>query len=304
MIGMHQLKTMYGTSLINDPAQIADPETYLWFKTKDGTVFGIKRARLSESEQKLLHFCFASFSPDALNQTKKQRFWADLLFNNLHPEKCPLTRAYLLYIQLAQFSDRHRNLESAFHSYFDRIYLTTLWKNSKQGIILLKSAPEEPLDELINLISSDFYCNLHLLCMPVDDLSTVHTTYKKNFALFNKSCLLFPERHVVASAHLLAVLAAEALHEQKNSTITQQVKRLRDVPPELLHSVTSYFQHNFNLSKAADELFLHRNTLTYRLDRVYQLTGLDPKHFEDAVILSLLIDLYRYDQWKRSENPD
>ncbi|GAY78044.1 hypothetical protein NBRC111894_3598 [Sporolactobacillus inulinus] len=36
----------------------------------------------------------------------------------------------------------------------------------------------------------------------------------------------------------------------------------------------------------------------------YSVTGLDPKHFEDAVILSLLIDLYRYDQWKRSENPD
>ncbi len=46
-----------------------------------------------------------------------------------------------------------------------------------------------------------------------------------------------------------------------------------------------YAEHNMNLSEVANNCFWHRNTLDHRLDRIYDLTGLDPKNFYDLVKL-------------------
>ena len=52
-----------------------------------------------------------------------------------------------------------------------------------------------------------------------------------------------------------------------------------------------FFRNDLNLSNAARDLFLHRNTLVYRMDKIYRDTGLDIRHFQDAMVLKLLLDL-------------
>jgi regulator of polyketide synthase expression len=53
------------------------------------------------------------------------------------------------------------------------------------------------------------------------------------------------------------------------------------------------FRQNLNISKTAKELFMHRNTLIYRLDKLKRVTGLDVSCFDDAVILRLLLAMSR-----------
>lgn len=58
---------------------------------------------------------------------------------------------------------------------------------------------------------------------------------------------------------------------------------------ELLHAL---FSNQLNLSETARALYLHRNTLLYRLDKLKEKTGLDPREFSDAVFLQL-VQLFR-----------
>lgn len=53
--------------------------------------------------------------------------------------------------------------------------------------------------------------------------------------------------------------------------------------PRLLATVRAVVRHDGNLAVAASELCIHRNTLTYRLDRIQELTGRDPRRLLDAV---------------------
>lgn len=53
--------------------------------------------------------------------------------------------------------------------------------------------------------------------------------------------------------------------------------------PDLLATVRAVVRHDGNLAAAASELCIHRNTLTYRLDRIQELTGRDPRRLLDAV---------------------
>ncbi len=58
-----------------------------------------------------------------------------------------------------------------------------------------------------------------------------------------------------------------------------------------LMTVSPFFENNLNLSEAARKLYIHRNTLIYRLEKIQRVTGLDLRTFEDAVLLKIIIML-------------
>jgi carbohydrate diacid regulator len=60
-----------------------------------------------------------------------------------------------------------------------------------------------------------------------------------------------------------------------------------DHEPELLETLVAFFATDCSPSPAARRLAIHRNTLNYRLDKITSLTGLDPRHFDDAVQIRL-----------------
>ena len=62
-----------------------------------------------------------------------------------------------------------------------------------------------------------------------------------------------------------------------------------DHEPELVETVNAFFSLNCSPSLTASQLCVHRNTLNYRLEKVASLTGLDPRRFEDAVLIRLAL---------------
>ena len=71
---------------------------------------------------------------------------------------------------------------------------------------------------------------------------------------------------------------------------------------EMLQTIEMFFRKDLNLSDTARQLFIHRNTLVYRLDKVQRQTGLDLRHFDDAVTFKILYKLKRCGQEKPKEN--
>jgi carbohydrate diacid regulator len=62
-----------------------------------------------------------------------------------------------------------------------------------------------------------------------------------------------------------------------------------DQEPDLLATLTTFFDRDCCPSDTARALAIHRNTLSYRLDKVTSLTGLDPRHFDDAIQIRLAL---------------
>ena len=60
---------------------------------------------------------------------------------------------------------------------------------------------------------------------------------------------------------------------------------------ELLETVKMFFEKDLNLSDTARQLYIHRNTLTYRLDKIEKITGLDLRRFDDAVTFKMLLEM-------------
>jgi hypothetical protein len=71
----------------------------------------------------------------------------------------------------------------------------------------------------------------------------------------------------------------------KNRQLTQNVSRT-----EISTQIQALFAANLNLSQAAADVGVHRNTLSYQLGQASRALGLDPRKFDDAVKLSLAIN--------------
>jgi carbohydrate diacid regulator len=66
---------------------------------------------------------------------------------------------------------------------------------------------------------------------------------------------------------------------------------LKKLDEETLKTIQVVLECNLNMAEAARRLYIHRNTLMYRLDKVFSLTGLDLRNFKDAVKMEIYFTL-------------
>ena len=69
---------------------------------------------------------------------------------------------------------------------------------------------------------------------------------------------------------------------------------LESLDHETLTTIQSFFENNLNVSETARKLFVHRNTLVYRLEKIRKLTGLDLREFEHAITFKVALMVQKY----------
>ena len=63
---------------------------------------------------------------------------------------------------------------------------------------------------------------------------------------------------------------------------------------DTLDTINRFFENNLNVSETARKLYVHRNTLVYRLEKVKKITGLDLREFEDAILFKVAVMVKQY----------
>ena len=69
---------------------------------------------------------------------------------------------------------------------------------------------------------------------------------------------------------------------------------IESLDQETLSTIQKFFENNLNVSETSRKLFVHRNTLVYRLDKIRRLTGLDLKEFDDAIVFKVALMVVKY----------
>jgi len=113
--------------------------------------------------------------------------------------------------------------------------------------------------------------------------------------VFNAGQSIHVFRRLMLERFLMNVPREESLHYH-NLLFNRKTAKLFN--EEMLQTIEMFFHKDLNLSDTARQLFIHRNTLVYRLDKVQRQTGLDLRHFEDAVTFKILYELKKCGQEK------
>ncbi|MBY0205615.1 MULTISPECIES: PucR family transcriptional regulator [Paenibacillus] len=149
---------------------------------------------------------------------------------------------------------------------------------------------------LYELVASEFAGVFHLSaslpCIPKEALLQV--TF-----LLQESMELGRSFHVTQHIHLpwnlqLEQLVASISEQQRMRFIRETGKDTTLYnDSETLATLETFFSLDCNVSETAKRLFIHRNTLVYRLDKIKQEIGYDVRHFKSAIVVQLLLLMYK-----------
>ena len=69
---------------------------------------------------------------------------------------------------------------------------------------------------------------------------------------------------------------------------------LDSLDEETLNTINKFFENNLNVSETSRQLFIHRNTLVYRIEKLERSTGLDIRKFDDALTFKIALMVASY----------
>jgi len=74
-----------------------------------------------------------------------------------------------------------------------------------------------------------------------------------------------------------------------------------DIDEEMFTTVMKFFENDLNVSETSRELYIHRNTLVYRLDKLQKMTKLDLRKFSDAITFKITLMVNKYLQYREKQ---
>lgn len=182
----------------------------------------------------------------------------------------------------------------------------------EKSIILVKELKEKDSKEEIDQISKHIYDTLSAEAMTsvyvaigtvVNDLKNVSASYKEAKMALEVGKIFEENKKIVnyeqlgigrliyqLPAPLCKMFINEVLHGLSMDQFDE----------ETLTTVNKFFENNLNVSETSRQLYIHRNTLVYRLDKLQKMTGLDLRNFDDAIIFKIMLMVSKYMHYRET----
>ncbi len=139
----------------------------------------------------------------------------------------------------------------------------------------------------------------------VGDIKEVSRSYKEAKMALDVGKIFYSGKNVVAYSNLGIGRLIYQLPLPLCRMFIREVfesKSPDDFDEETLATINKFFENSLNVSETSRQLYIHRNTLVYRLDKLQKSTGLDLRVFEDAITFKIALMVVKY--MKYMENQD
>ena len=126
-------------------------------------------------------------------------------------------------------------------------------------------------------------------------MTEIHPCYQRSVYAANISSKLKPQEKVLSFENVYLEYELLSLPEAEQEAFCRGTLRLLCNPEHAvwLETLDAFFANECNMTATAAKLFIHRNTLLFRLHKVRKLTGLDPLRFTEAARLHTALSLWK-----------
>ena len=131
----------------------------------------------------------------------------------------------------------------------------------------------------------------------VNEIKEVSRSYKEARMALDVGKIFFDERNVIAYSSLGIGRLIYQLPIPLCKMFIKEIfggKSTDDFDEETLTTINKFFENSLNVSETSRQLYIHRNTLVYRLDKLQKSTGLDLRVFEDAITFKIALMVVKY----------
>ena len=131
----------------------------------------------------------------------------------------------------------------------------------------------------------------------VQELKDVSKSYKEAKLALDVGKIFYAERNVVAYSTLGIGRLIYQLPINLCRIFIEEIfgdNLPIDLDEETLTTINKFFENNLNVSETSRQLFVHRNTLVYRIEKIQKSTGLDLRNFDDALTFKIALMVVSY----------
>ena len=182
-------------------------------------------------------------------------------------------------------------------------YITAVDESS---VILIKSlkgdsSPEslaEVAETIVAMLNAEAMLNAKVAYgTVVQELKDVSKSYKEAKMALDVGKIFYEEKNIVAYntlgiGRLIYQLPINLCRIFIDEIFSDELPG--DLDDETLMTISKFFENNLNVSETARQLFVHRNTLVYRIEKIQKSTGLDLRNFEDALTFRIALMVVNY----------
>ena len=177
---------------------------------------------------------------------------------------------------------------------------------SEQDIVIVKEIPdtctaedlEADAEALLRQAQTEYAAKIQVgISSIVEKLKDLAKAYKEARIALEVGKVFDIERPVMSYENLGIGRLIYQLPTTLCEIFLQEVFKkgsLESLDRETLMTVQSFFENNLNVSETSRKLFVHRNTLVYRLEKIRKLTGLDLREFDHAVTFKVALMVKKY----------
>lgn len=261
----------------------------------------------------------AAFQIQNLLVAYKERFDKDNFIKNLLLDNLLLvdifSRAKKLHIQadirrvamiIEGDNGKDNNILELMRSNFgsnNKDFITAVDENN---VIVVKELAETDTIEEISRVSEGYRAFLEKEGVQnarisygtvVKEIKEVSRSYKEAKMALDVGKIFFDERNIIAYSELGIGRLIYQLPIPLCKMFIKEIfggKSPDDFDEETLTTIMKFFENSLNVSETSRQLFIHRNTLVYRLDKLQKTTGLDLRVFEDAITFKIALMVVKY----------
>ena len=171
-----------------------------------------------------------------------------------------------------------------------------LVKETKPGID--PKVIEKLASSIADTMSGEFYVHAVIgIGTTVDNLKGLARSFKEAQTALEVGKVFDNEKTIVSYDNLGIARLIYQLPTTLCETYLKEVFKLGSIESldqETLFTIQRFFENNLNVSETSRKLFVHRNTLVYRLEKIKKITGLDLREFDHAIIFKIALMVNRY----------
>lgn len=151
---------------------------------------------------------------------------------------------------------------------------------------------------IVDTLSGEFYTHCTVgIGTVVSSIKELARSFKEAQVALEVGKVFDTEKPIVSYNHLGIARLIYQLPTTLCEMFLKEVFRrgsIDSLDHETLFTIQRFFENNLNVSETSRKLFVHRNTLVYRLEKIKKITGLDLREFEDAIVFKVALMVKRY----------
>ena len=314
-------------SFVDSPADSQVVSGYQFFKVvEDGNLEYIILAK-GTSDDVFMLGKLAAFQIQNLLVAYKERFDKDNFIKNLLLDNLlrvdMYTRAEKLHIEtdvkrvvyiIETKHEKDTNALETIRTLFasrTRDFITAV--DEKSIILVREVKPNETYEDLdktaevvIDMLNTEAMSSAHIAYGTiVNDIREVSRSYKEANMALDVGKIFYSDKNVVAYNRLGIGRLIYQLPLPLCQMFIREIfdgKSPDDLDDETLSTINKFFDNSLNVSETSRQLYIHRNTLVYRLDKLQKTTGLDLRVFDDAITFKIALMVVKYMKYMESKD--